>query len=95
MSLAQTITLDAEKVLKFIQSVMPVVEGLTGVGASVSNPVSLGMSAASIILPLVSDMIAQLEAQGVIDPATQQARLDAVQKALTDFTGPEWKPSMV
>lgn len=93
MSIAQTITLDAQKALAFVQGILPVLEAsIPAVGAA-AGPVGLGVSGAALLLPLVGDIITQLQAQGIIDPATQQDRLAKVTKALTDFTGPEWKPS--
>lgn len=93
MSSGQTITLDAQKALAFVQGILPILEAsIPAVGAA-SNPIGLGISGAAILLPLVADLIAQLEAKGIISPDEQQARLAKVEKALTDFSGPEWRPS--
>jgi hypothetical protein len=94
MSNVQTVAVDANKFLAFVQAILPVLEASIPAVAAAGGPIGLGVSAAAIALPLLIQLIQQIEAQGVILPADQQTRLDQVTKALTDFTGQEWKPSV-
>lgn len=93
MSLAQTITIDAQRALAFVETVLPILERSLPAVAAAGGPIGMGVSAVAVAIPLITDMIAQLEAQGLIDAPAQQARVDAVDQAMTDFHGENWKVS--
>lgn len=93
MSLAQTITLDAQKALTFVDGILPILEASVPAIAAAGGPIGMGISAAALAVPLIEDIINQIEAQGVVDVSAQQARLDAVDLAMTDFHGDNWKVS--
>lgn len=93
MSVAQTITLDAQKVLTFAEGILPILEQSVPAVAAAGGPIGMGVSAAALAIPLVQEIIGQISAQGTIDTTTQQARLDAVNQAFTDFHGANWQVS--
>ena len=81
-----TITMDAQAVLNFIQTLLPILE--SG-GIAIPGPVGLGVSAAAALL---FQLLAQIPT-GTIISVTAQAELAHRITNLMDFSGPQWKPS--
>lgn len=92
MSTAQTIALDGQQALNFVNTMLPIIEQAAPAVGAAAGPIGLGVSAAAAALPLVVDLVNKLSQQGIITP-DEQAALDARIEALPDeLSGPEWQP---
>jgi hypothetical protein len=81
-----TIQMDAAGALKFIQTMLPILEGA---GVAVPGPVGLGVSAAAALLvPLIGQI-----PTGTVVSVAEQANIMHRLGNLLDFSGPQWVPS--
>lgn len=84
----QTIQINASMALDVIKTMLPVLEAYVPAIAAMGGPIGLGISAASLLLPLLSKI-----PSGVISVEEQAAlenRIMALQT--TAFSGPQWQP---
>jgi len=89
-SIIQTIEVDGEKLIAFVNNVLPVLETAVPALAAAGGPVGLGVSAAAALLPLLE----QIPIGPTYTVEMQQNILNRVQAiTLLDFSGPQWKKS--
>ena len=89
-SIIQEITIDAQKVLAIVDTLLPFAEKYIPALATVGGPIGLGVNLASSLLPLIG----LIPVGTVITAAQQQDYLNRVQAlVLLDFSGPQWQQS--
>jgi hypothetical protein len=90
MSTLQTIQMDVQSILSFIDKILPTVETAVPAIASLGGPIGVGLSAAEGIVSLLG----KIPIGPVYTVEVQASYLQRVQAlTLLDFSGPQWKPS--
>jgi len=88
MSTLQTIEINAVMALDVIKTILPVLEAYVPAIAAMGGPIGLGISAASLLLPLLAKI-----PSGVISIEEQAALEHRIMTLQTiAFSGPQWQP---
>ena len=89
----KTIELSIEDALALTNNVLPVLEAIPAI-APEAGLASLAVSGAQVLTPLIFKLVNTLAEKGEISADVQADQLTRLQKVL-DFSGSEWKPSVV
>jgi len=94
MSELSTISSDASGVISAVTGVLPVLESALGLAASISNPITLGLTVANAAIKLLP-LLQSIQFGGTISVEQQQTIADATARlqaiVATNFNAPEWQ----